>query len=149
MSRAYLLWPALQAILSWLTGVWIPVRGAEVKVRWQGFSLKQRAWFNITNQRRAYEEQPLLLYLAKQQLLGYACQRHLLLLADAVLRGTTVELTQAELTWLVTALVASKNMFEAERLLASYVLTRRNALSSTAAVEYALVKAATASFIPN
>lgn len=45
-----------------------------------------------------------------------------------------------ELTWLVTALVASKNMFEAERLLASYVLTRRNALSSTAAVEHALVK---------
>lgn len=54
-----------------------------------------------------------------------------------------------ELTWLVTALVASKNMFEAERLLASYVLTRRNTLSSTAAVEHALVKAATASFIHN
>jgi hypothetical protein len=31
-------------------------------VRWTGFSLKQRAWLNITNQRRAYEEQPLLLY---------------------------------------------------------------------------------------
>jgi hypothetical protein len=31
-------------------------------VRWAGFSLKQRAWLNITNQRRAYEEQPLLLY---------------------------------------------------------------------------------------
>jgi hypothetical protein len=32
------------------------------QVRWTGFSLKQRAWLNITNQRRAYEEQPLLLY---------------------------------------------------------------------------------------
>jgi hypothetical protein len=42
--------------------------------------------------------------------------------------------------WLVGTLVASKNMFDAERLLAGYVLTRRNALSSTAAVEYALVK---------
>jgi hypothetical protein len=45
-----------------------------------------------------------------------------------------------ELTWLVGALVASKNMFDAERLLSSYVLTRRNALSSTAAVEHALMK---------
>lgn len=33
-----------------------------LQVRWAGFSLKQRAWLNITNQRRAYEEQPLLLY---------------------------------------------------------------------------------------
>ena len=32
------------------------------QVRWGGFTLKQRAWLNITNQRRAYEEQPLLLY---------------------------------------------------------------------------------------
>jgi hypothetical protein len=32
------------------------------QVRWAGFSLKQRAWLNITNQRRDYEEQPLLLY---------------------------------------------------------------------------------------
>jgi hypothetical protein len=31
-------------------------------VRWGGFTLKQRAWLNITNQRHAYEEQPLLLY---------------------------------------------------------------------------------------
>jgi hypothetical protein len=31
-------------------------------MRWAGFSLKQRAWLNITNQRRTYEEQPLLLY---------------------------------------------------------------------------------------
>jgi hypothetical protein len=45
-----------------------------------------------------------------------------------------------ELTWLVGALVASKNMFDAERLLSSYVLTRRNALSSTAAVEHALIQ---------
>jgi hypothetical protein len=35
----------------------------EHQVRWAGFSLKQRAWLNITNQRRAYEEQPLLLYV--------------------------------------------------------------------------------------
>jgi hypothetical protein len=42
--------------------------------------------------------------------------------------------------WLVGTLVASKNMFDDERLLAGYVLTRRNALSSTAAVEYALIK---------
>lgn len=45
-----------------------------------------------------------------------------------------------ELTWLVRNLVASGNMFEAERLLAGYVLARRNALSSTAAIEYALIK---------
>jgi hypothetical protein len=45
-----------------------------------------------------------------------------------------------ELAWLVGSLVASNNMFEAERLLADYVLTRRNALSSTAAIEYALIK---------
>jgi hypothetical protein len=32
------------------------------QVRWAGFSLKQRAWLNITNQRSAYAEQPLLLY---------------------------------------------------------------------------------------
>lgn len=32
------------------------------QVRWAGFSLKQHAWLNITNQRRAYKEQPLLLY---------------------------------------------------------------------------------------
>lgn len=38
------------------------------------------------------------------------------------------------------SLVASHNMFEAERLLTDYVLTRRNALSSTAAIEYALIK---------
>jgi hypothetical protein len=44
-----------------------------------------------------------------------------------------------ELDWLVGSLVASHNMFEAERLLAGYVLTRRNALSSTAAIEYALI----------
>jgi hypothetical protein len=31
-------------------------------VRWGGFSLKERAWLNLTNQRHAYEEQPLLLY---------------------------------------------------------------------------------------
>jgi hypothetical protein len=31
-------------------------------------------------------------------------------------------------------------MYEAERLLAGYVLARRNALSSTAVIEYALVK---------
>jgi hypothetical protein len=31
-ARAYLLWPALQAPPSWLTDVWVPVRGAEVKV---------------------------------------------------------------------------------------------------------------------
>lgn len=31
-------------------------------MRWGGFSLKERAWLNITNQQRAYEEQPLLLY---------------------------------------------------------------------------------------
>ena len=37
------------------------------------------------------------------------------------------------------SLVASHNMFEAERLLVGYVLTRRNALSSTAAIEYALI----------
>ena len=30
-------------------------------------------------------------------------------------------------------------MFEAERLLEGYVMTRRNALSSTAAIEYALI----------
>lgn len=44
-----------------------------------------------------------------------------------------------ELDWLVGSVVASHNMFEAERLLAGYVLTRRNALSSTAAIEYALI----------
>jgi hypothetical protein len=32
------------------------------QMRWEGFSLKQRAWLYITNQRRTYEEQPLLLY---------------------------------------------------------------------------------------
>jgi hypothetical protein len=48
-----------------------------------------------------------------------------------------------ELMWLVGTLVASKNIFDAERLLAGYVLTRRNALSSTAAVEYALIKVTT------
>jgi hypothetical protein len=39
----------------------------------------------------------------------------------------------------VGSLVASHNMFEAERLLVGYVLLRRNALSSTAAIEYALI----------
>jgi hypothetical protein len=48
-----------------------------------------------------------------------------------------------ELMWLVGTLVASKNMFDAERLLAGYVLTRRNALSSTAGVEYAIIKVTT------
>jgi hypothetical protein len=51
-----------------------------------------------------------------------------------------VRAASQELMWLVGTLVASKNMFDAERLLAGYVLTRRNALSSTAAVEYALIK---------
>jgi hypothetical protein len=31
-ARAYLLWPALQAVPSWITDVWVHVRGAEVKV---------------------------------------------------------------------------------------------------------------------
>lgn len=52
----------------------------------------------------------------------------------------TVAGRKQELAWLVGSLVASNNMFEAERLLADYVLTRRNALSSTAAIEYALIK---------
>ncbi|WIA32447.1 hypothetical protein OEZ86_003269 [Tetradesmus obliquus] len=260
--------------------MWSLVRGADVKVRWQGFSLKQRAWLNITNQRREYEEQPLLLYAlasnsgalpagaqlqlpalstegggclqetpcklgfppvvvlcsargdagkpsaavigataarwnsnagaadlsgctldelcsaveegdldassicqatadmllhramaagddelllmlvqadvclrcsqpSLQLLLAYACQRNLLPLAETVLHCTTVEMTCVELTWLVGKLVATKNMYDVERLLASYILTRRNALSSTAAVEHALMKAATASFVSN
>uniref|UniRef100_A0A383WLY0 Ion transport domain-containing protein n=1 Tax=Tetradesmus obliquus TaxID=3088 RepID=A0A383WLY0_TETOB len=260
--------------------MWSLVRGAEVKVRWQGFSLKQRAWLNITNQRREYEEQPLLLYAlasnsgalpagaqlqlpalsteggeclqetpcklgfppvvvlcsargdagkpraavigataarwnsnagaadlsgctldelcsaveegdldassisqatadmllhramaagddelllmlvqadvclrcsqpSLQLLLAYACQRNLLPLAETVLHCTTVEMTCVELTWLVGKLVATKNMYDVERLLASYILMRRNALSSTAAVEHALMKAATASFVSN
>lgn len=40
---------------------------------------------------------------------------------------------------MVGSLVASQSMFEAERLLEGYVMTRRNALSSTAAIEYALI----------
>lgn len=49
-----------------------------------------------------------------------------------------------ELAWLVGSLVASNNMYEAERLLTDYMLTRRNALSSTAAIEYALIKVSSA-----
>ena len=37
-------------------------------------------------------------------------------------------------------LLKSRNTFEAERLLAGYVLTRRNALSATAAIEYTLIE---------
>lgn len=35
VTRAYLLWPALQAIPDWLQNAWLPVRGAEVKVKQQ------------------------------------------------------------------------------------------------------------------
>lgn len=52
-----------------------------------------------------------------------------------------------ELDCLVGSLVATKNLFEAERLLACYVLTRRNALSSTAAIEYALINVSSTAWI--
>lgn len=41
---------------------WVTASSARAQVRWSGFTLKQRAWLNITNQRKTYEEQPLLLY---------------------------------------------------------------------------------------
>lgn len=44
------------------------------------------------------------------------------------------------MTWVVRTLVASKNMYDVEQLLASYVLTRRNALSSTAAIKHTVLK---------
>ncbi|WIA32448.1 hypothetical protein OEZ86_003270 [Tetradesmus obliquus] len=250
-ARVYLLWPALQPVPLKLATSWHLVSGAEVKVRWAGFSLKQRAWLNITNQRRAYEEQPLLLYTlasnsalapgAQLQLPAFGtedggclqetpcrlglppvvvlcsargdaskpsaavigataarwnsnagaadCVVQLLREGAADLSGCPLDeicsaveegdldassisqatadallhkamaagddelllmLVQAdEMTWVVRTLVASKNMFDVEQLLASYVLTRRNALSSTAAIKHAVLKAATAGFVTN
>lgn len=67
-------------------------------------------------------------------------QRLLYTHGDHQLPAARVHLCLQELTWLVGKLVATKNMYDVERLLASYILTRRNALSSTAAVEHALMK---------